>query len=162
MPASTIRRARSRASERLSSSRQARSGPDSSQQAMQRAVQRFVSCQARKRGAPYSPTARPGITESWAISGEADIRLGHHLLGDVLHLRRLPLLALAGAQLLALQFLLVLLALQVHFHVAHGASYAQEFSIVIGCQRFASACCLPSSAARRTAAVTVSSCQAPQ
>ena len=48
----TMRRASSSASSRRSSSRHALSGPDSSQQAMQRALQRLVSCQARKRGAP--------------------------------------------------------------------------------------------------------------
>ena len=53
-------------------------------------VQRLVSCQARKRGARYSSTERPGIAEGRAISGEADVRLRHHLLGDVLELGRFP------------------------------------------------------------------------
>ena len=61
-------------------------GPDSSQQAMQRALQRLVSCQARKRGARYSSTERPCIANGCGISGEADVRLRHHLLGDVLEL----------------------------------------------------------------------------
>src|SRR6185503_21053067 len=89
MPAAPIARATRSASSRLSSSRQALSGPDSSQQARQRAVQRLVSCQATKRGARYSSTERP-CTACAAISGEADVRLRHHLVGDVLHLRRLP------------------------------------------------------------------------
>src|SRR5262245_8139209 len=109
MPDSTMRRASVSAASRSSSSCQARSGPDSSQQVMQRAPQRLVSCQARKRGARYSATARPGIVEWWGISGEADVRLGHHLLGNVLHLRRFPVLTVAGLRLVGLlRFLLVL------------------------------------------------------
>ena len=42
MPQSTMRRARSTASSRVSSSVHAAPGPDSSQQAMQRALQRLV------------------------------------------------------------------------------------------------------------------------
>ena len=61
MPSSAMRRARSSASSLRSSSPHALSGPDSSQQARQRAPQRFVSCQATKRGARYSSTERPCI-----------------------------------------------------------------------------------------------------
>src|SRR5215469_8467139 len=90
MPNSPTRRARLSASSRRSSSRQARSGPDSSQHAIHCASQRLVSCQARKRGARYSSSERPGVAEGAVISGEPDVRLGHHLLGDVLELRRFP------------------------------------------------------------------------
>src|SRR6266850_609266 len=117
MPDSTMRRASSSASSRPSSSRQARSGPDSSQQAMQRALQRLVSCQARKRGARYSSTARPAIPDNWIISGEADVGLGHHLLGNVLHPRRFPVQALGRLGLLGPRF--VLLFPQIRFSVTH-------------------------------------------
>src|SRR5688572_16590192 len=165
MPESTIRPARSSASARLSSSGHARSGPDSSQQVRQRAPQRLVSCQAKKRGARYSSTARPGIAGYESISSEADVRLGHDLLGDVLQLRRLPFLPLAGPHLLALHFLLlVLLALQVQFHVAHFASVrsncGSDFGTVSRRQLLASACCNSSSTARRAAASTSSLSQA--
>src|SRR5262245_55976120 len=90
MTNSPTRRARLSASSRRSSSRQALSGPDSSQHAMHCASQRLVSCQARKRGAPYSSSECPDIAEGGVISGEPDVRLGHHLLGDVLELRRFP------------------------------------------------------------------------
>ena len=43
----------------------------------------------KKKGARYSSTERPGI-EAARISGEADVRLRHHLLGDVLELGRFP------------------------------------------------------------------------
>src|ERR1041384_3167151 len=118
--AAARRRASPRASPRSSSSRQARSGPDSSQQAMQRALHRFVSCQARKRGARYSPTARPGISDCRIISGKADVRLGHHLLGNVLHPGRLPVQALGRVGLLGPG--LLLLFPQIRFGVTHVGS----------------------------------------
>src|SRR5690242_6719306 len=51
------------ASSRLSSSRHPRSGPDSSQHAMQRDLQRLVSCQATNKGARYSSTELPDIAD---------------------------------------------------------------------------------------------------
>src|SRR5512144_418348 len=95
MPASTMRPVRSSAWSRDSSSRHALSGPDSSQHATQRAPHRLVSCQARKRGASYSNTERPCIATAARLS-EADVRLRHHLLGDVLELGLLPLRLRAG------------------------------------------------------------------
>src|SRR5208282_2978203 len=47
-------------------------------------------CQARKRGARYSSTERPGIAELLGILGKADVGLRHHLLGYVFELRRCP------------------------------------------------------------------------
>src|SRR5690348_17206611 len=95
-------RASRTASSRESSSRQALSGPDSSQHARQRAPQRLVSCQARKRGARYSSTVRPAFKESSGISGEPDVRLRHHLLGNVLELGRFPRRLLRGLGLFGL------------------------------------------------------------
>ena len=77
------------------------SEPDSSQHAMHRAPQRFVSCQARKSGARYRSTERPHIEE--AISGEPDVRLRHHLLGDILELWRFPGGLAGGVRLVVLE-----------------------------------------------------------
>src|SRR5450631_4467262 len=120
MPSSTTRRARSSASGRVSSSRQALSGPDSSQQAMQRAAQRLVSCQARKRGARYSSTERPCITECRSILGEADVRLRHDLFGNVLQLGRLPSLLLVRFGRGLLDRLRIF---DLHFKLTHRASH---------------------------------------
>src|SRR5215471_6804909 len=105
MPNSPTRRARLSVSSRRSSSHQAPSGPDSSQQAIHCASQRLVSCQARKRGARYSSSERPDVAEGGVISGEPDVRLGHDLLGDVLELRRFPPRLASGARLFELLLL---------------------------------------------------------
>jgi len=61
--------------------------------------------------------ARPGIgVNCWTISGEADVRLSHHLLGNVLHPGRLPVQALDRLGLLG-RFLL--LFPQIRFSVTH-------------------------------------------
>src|SRR5262250_3647487 len=119
MPNSPTRRARLSASSRRSSSRQARSGPDSSQHAMHCASQRLVSCQARKRGARYSSSECPNVAEGGVISGEPDVRLGHHLLGDVLKLWRFPPRLASSAQLFELLLLIGLSSFDRQLHFAH-------------------------------------------
>src|SRR5215472_14993278 len=119
MPNSQTRRARLSASSRRSSSHQARSGPDSSQHAIHCASQRLVSCHARKRGARYSSSVRPNVAEGGVISGEPDVRLGHHLLGDVLKLWRFPPRLASSAQLFELLLLTDLSSFDRQLHFAH-------------------------------------------
>src|SRR5262249_52051203 len=102
MPNSPTRRAGLSSSSRRSSSHPTRSGPDSSPQAIHCASQRLVSCEARKRGARYSSSERTDVAEGGVISGEPDVRLGHHLLGDVLELRPFPPRLVTGARLFEL------------------------------------------------------------
>ena len=61
MPKAAMHSAMCSASALVSSSAQALSGPDSSQQAMQREPQRFVSCQARKGARDTLLPERPSM-----------------------------------------------------------------------------------------------------
>src|SRR5262249_58731802 len=96
-----------------------RSGQDSSQHAIHCASQRLVSWQARKRGARYSSSVRHNVAEGGVISGEPDVRLGHHLLGDVLELRRFPPRLASSAQLFELLLLTGLSSFDRQLHFAH-------------------------------------------
>ena len=87
MPDSTMRRARSSASSRRSSSAHAAPGPDSSQQVMQRAPQRLVSCQAMKE-ALYCVDRAPLHGEQVpSLLRETNVRLGHHLFRNIFQLK---------------------------------------------------------------------------
>src|SRR5450631_482485 len=119
MPKSAILRARSSASSRRSSSPHALSGPEFSQHATQRAPQRLVSCQARNKGARYSSTERPCIAEFLGVSGETDVRLGHHLLGNILELRRFPCQLFCGLRFFRPELVDGLCGFDRHFQFAH-------------------------------------------
>src|SRR5262252_10712788 len=98
MPNSPTRRARLSASSRPSSSPQARSGPDSSQHAIH-CARSGCSLPGKKKGAPGTRRANAPTLRKEALSGEPDVWLGHHLLGNVLELRRFPPRLARGARL---------------------------------------------------------------
>ncbi len=94
MPASAIAPCEIRALRaRVSSSRQALSGPDSSQQASSARCSDWSAARRRKGARGTHRPSAPASRMCRSILGEADVRLRHHLFGDVLELGRLPRLA---------------------------------------------------------------------